>query len=113
MPADDIRCFQLSLRLYPVDDDDLLRWLHEQDDYYGAKTHAIKRAWRRGIEIETGDAAPAPILDLAEMRNIVEAAVTTAMGRFDVSAASGGSDEDDGEAEQLLDNLFKSLILED
>jgi len=111
MTADNIKCFQLSIRLYPGDDDDLLTWLHEQDDHHGAKTHAIKRAWRRGIG--TGDAAPSPALDLGEMRAVVEAAVTTAMGRFDVSAVSGSGNENDGEAEQLLDALGKSLILED
>jgi hypothetical protein len=110
MTANGVKCCRISIRLYPGEDDDLLTWLAEQDDHHGAKTHAIKQAWRRGIA--TGDAAPTPPLDLAEMRTVVEAAVATAMGRFNVAAASENDDEEE-EAEQLLDALGKTLILEE
>ena len=112
MTADGIKCFQLSIRLYPGDDDDLLTWLHEQDNHHGAKTHAIKRAWRRGIAAANVEQAPAAI-DLAEMRDVVEAAVVTAMSRYDVTAASENDADDEEETEQLLDALGRTLILEE
>ena len=107
------KCVQINTRLYSPEDDDLLRWYAEQSDQYGNRTHALKQAWRRGIEIGGCAASPAPILDLAEMRTVVEAAVTTALGRFDVVAANGGAGDEDEETEQLLSNLGNALTLEE
>jgi len=53
----------------------------------GKRRTPSKRAWRRGIAAANVEQAPAAI-DLAEMRDVVEAAVVTAMSRYDVTAAS-------------------------
>ena len=106
------KCVQINIRLYSPEDDALLKWYAAQGDHYGGRTHAIKQALKQGI---SASAEQTPALDMVEMRNVVEAAVTTAMARFDVTAINGnGNDEDENEkAEQLLANLGNALTLEE
>jgi len=104
---------QIITRLYPGEDDDLLEWYAAQGDHYGARTHAIKQALRRGIGLtESGGEQTPAALDLGAMRDIVEAAVVTAMSRYDVTT-NIGDDREAEETEHLLDDLGKALILEE
>lgn len=107
----------LSLRLYRGQDDDLIGWLEQFDGQpYGVKTQVVKEALRRSLGAGIGQAAAAPpALDLAEVRRVVEAAMASALARFEgqmigTAAAAPG---DDDEAEDLLDALGESLVLEE
>jgi hypothetical protein len=104
---------QLHIRLYPGQDDELLHWLEQFDDRpYGVKSQAVKEALLRGVE---GAAAPggASVIDLSEVRRVVEAAVETALSRFQgqVVAATVPPSTEDDEADDLLDALGENLVL--
>jgi hypothetical protein len=105
---------RLHLRFYVGQDDEVIRWLEQLDDQpYGTKTQAIKAALLRGIGSDPGQASGVPpALDLAEMRRVVEAAVTTALSRFEgpVGGPAGALPEDN-ETEDLLDALEAALVL--
>jgi hypothetical protein len=118
------RSEEIRVRLHPGRDDDLLHWLVQFDDRpYGTKSQAVKDALRRGIgsgnfeqssELPSNSAGVA--LDLAELRQVVEAAVDTALGRFEGQIGGGtraATQEEDDEAEALLDDLEAALVLED
>ncbi|HEY77345.1 MAG TPA: hypothetical protein G4O00_14405 [Thermoflexia bacterium] len=109
---------KFTLRLHPGQDDDLIRWLGSLDGlHFGAKTQAVKEALRRGIESGDGPGrpAPAPAVDLPEIRAVVEAAVEQALARFEgrVSATPSAPPEVDEEVEALLDGLGANLVLAD
>lgn len=105
----------LSVRLYRGQDDDLIGWLEQFDGQpYGVKTQAVKEALRRSLGAGAGQAATAPpAFDLAEVRRVVEAAMTSALARFEgqMTGAPGAASGEDDEAEGLLDALGNSLIL--
>lgn len=103
---------EIRVRLYPGQDDDLIRWLSRLDGRpYGLRSQAVKEALRRGIGAGTGPATgPAP--DLAEIRAVVEAAVEQALARLG-RPSSPTRPETDDEVEALLDGLEASLVLED
>jgi hypothetical protein len=105
----------LSLRLYWGQDDDLISWLEQFDGQpYGVKTQVVKEALRRGLSAGVGQAAAAPpALDLAEVRRVVEAAIASALARFEgqMTGAPGAAPGEDDEAEGLLDALGNSLVL--
>ena len=124
----------LSLRLYWGQDDDLIGWMEQFDGQpYGVKTQAVKEALRRNLGTDGGQATAAPsALDpsiacdelrrvelsgqsLAEVRRVVEAAMTSALARFEgqVIGAAVAAPGDDDEAEDLLDALGDSLVLEE
>lgn len=107
----------LSLRLYWGQDDDLIGWLEKFDGQpYGVKTQAVKEALRRNLGAGGEQAAAAqPAVDLAEVRRVVEAAVTSALARFEgqVHGVAAGVPGEDDEAEDLLDALGDSLVLGD
>jgi len=114
------RVDEIRARLYPGQDDDLIRWLEQFDGQpYGVKSQAVKEALRRGIG--GGDpgqmsSTPAPAVDLAEIRQVVEAAVTQALARFEgqvAGAAVAAPAEENEETEALLDNLEAALVLTD
>ena len=124
----------LSLRLYWGQDDDLIGWMEQFDGQpYGVKTQAVKDALRRNLGTDGGQVmATQPALDpsiacdelrrvelsgqsLAEVRRVVEAAMTSALARFEgqVIGAAVAAPGDDDEAEDLLDALGDSLVLEE
>jgi hypothetical protein len=117
---------QVILRFYPGQDDDLIHWLRELDEEpTRTKTQALKEALRSGIGSEhvlSGAEGPlqatvaAPALDLVEVRRVVEAAITTALGRFEgqvVGAAATTLAEEDDEVEALLEGFQYSLVMGD
>jgi hypothetical protein len=109
---------EIKIRLYPGQDDELIQWQAQFDDQpYGVKTQAMKEALRRGIGVEALQATvTAPALDLVEIRRVVEAAVTSALGRFEgnvVGATATTPAEEDDEVEDLLEGFQYSLVLGD
>jgi hypothetical protein len=115
---------KVTLRFRPSQDDDLIHWLRSLDNlHFGAKSQAVKDALRRGMgsgnfeqssELPSNSAGVA--LDLAELRQVVEAAVDTALGRFEGQIGGGtraATKEEDDETEALLDDLQAALVLED
>ena len=112
------KTIEFRIRLYSGQDDELIRWLEQFNDKpYGVKSQAVKEALLRGMGSGNpgqGDAAPA--VDLAEVRRVVEAAVATALARFEgqVSGAVPATPpEEDEETEDLLDSLEAALVLDD
>lgn len=113
---------KFTLRFYPGQDDDLIDWLEKlEGDVMGAKTQRVKDALRSSVD---GQPAPgevpvspaSPGVDLAEMRQVVEAAVVSAIARCGGLAAGGVSPapaEQDEEADRLLAALDASLMLGD
>jgi hypothetical protein len=85
----------------------------------------MKEALRKGVvaehflsgaegALQAADAAPA--LDLVEVRRVVEAAVVSALGRFEgqvVGAAAATPAEEEDEVEDLLEGFQYSLVLGD
>jgi hypothetical protein len=107
---------EIKIRLYPGRDDALIQWQAQfEDQPYGVKTQAVKEALRRGIGVEAFQATvAAPALDLVEVRRVVEAAVASALGRFEgqmVGAAAATPDEEDDDVEDLLEGFQYSLVL--
>jgi hypothetical protein len=111
-----LRPIKFTLRFYPGQDDDLIHWLDElNEEQIGAKTQAMKDALRRGMRTDSLQAtALAPALDLVEVRQVVEAAVASALGRFEgnvVGATATTPAEEDDEVEDLLEGLQYTLVL--
>ena len=114
-----VQPIRFILRLYPGQDDDLIRWLDELDgEQIGAKTRAMKETLRSGRHIGKAEAArdtsATPPLDLVEVRQVVEAAVDSALGRLDgqlVRIGSADPVEEGDEVEDLLDTFEDSLVL--
>ena len=110
---------EFRIRLYSGQDDELIRWLEQFNDKpYGVKSQAVKEALLRGIGSDPGQptAAAIPALDLAEVRRVVEAAVATALARFEgqvSGAVPAHPPEEDEETEDLLDSLGAALTLQD
>jgi hypothetical protein len=110
-----------KVRLYPGQnpDDALIHWLKQfEGKPYGVESNAIKEALYRGISGDGGQLAAASAgVDLAEIRQVVESAITQGLARFEGqiggAAVSGSGDEEDAEAEALLDNLKMALVLSD
>lgn len=104
----------LSIRLYPGQDDELIRWLEQFDGRpHGVKSQAVREALCQGIKPAQGQAAAAPALDLAELRQVVEAAIASALARFEgqvIGAAVATSVKDD-ETEEILNALGAALVL--
>jgi len=107
----------LKIRLYPGLDNDLIAWVEQFDDQpYGVKSQSIKNTLRQGIRESTDQAMETEsVLDLSEIRRVIEASVASAMSRFEgqlAVAAITGNREDD-ETEDLLDALGSALILDE
>jgi hypothetical protein len=121
------RPIKFTLRFYPGRDDDLIRWLDEIDgEYIGAKTRTMKEALRCGLGVGPLQATvAAPELDrsteltasLAEIRQVVEVAVASALGRYQGEVAGPAvtttAAEEDDETEGLLEAFKDSLVLGD
>ena len=110
---------EFRIRLYSGQDDELIRWLEQFNDKpYGVKSQAVKETLLRGIgsDPDRPTTSAAPAVDLAEVRRVVEAAVATALARFEgqVSGAVPATPpEEDEETEDLLDSLEAALTLQD
>jgi hypothetical protein len=121
---------EIRIRLYPGQDDDLISWLGQyQDRPHGVKTQEVKGALRRGLGAErVQTVAPPPAHEhpadlsrqsLVEIRQVVEAAVTSTLSRFACTLEAGGAaggaatTEEDDPVEDLLDTLGKALVLDD
>ena len=121
---------EIKIRLHPGQDDDLIPWLKQLDHQpYGVKTQAVKGALRRGLGTErVQTVAPPPAHEhpadlsrqsLVEIRQVVEAAVTSTLSRFACTLEAGGvaggatTTEEDDPVEDLLDTLGKALVLDD
>lgn len=106
------RTIAIKIRLYPGADDDLIAWYNAMDaETYGARTQAIKSAWRRGLA-GSPPAAAAPILALAQIRQVVEAAVNQSLSRFSGVVLPAAAEPDD-ETEDLLADFERNLVLDD
>jgi hypothetical protein len=128
---------EIKIRLYPGRDDELIEWLAQFDDQpYAVKTQAVKEALCRGIgtghglsgaegPLQATDAAPALhrsaelTASLEEIRQVVEAAAASALGRFActlqgegqvLGAAATTPGEEDDEVEDLLDAFQNELV---
>jgi hypothetical protein len=124
----------LKVHLYPGQDDELLRWVASLEPLpFGGKSQAIKAALLHGIgqSAEATSAGDLPVdLEqlvsehlvglqatlLAEIRRVVEAAVTSSLADVRGSIRPlpvAPSAEPCNEAEALLDTLGSSLLLDD
>ncbi|MBN1814552.1 MAG: hypothetical protein JXA14_22120 [Anaerolineae bacterium] len=110
---------KFTLRFYPGQDDDLIRWLDGLDEkQVGAKAQTIKEMLRQVLGSKAIQGArSAGVWDLAEVRRVVEAGVTSALARLEGQrigcARPVQADEDDDEVEMLLGALDQSLVLRD
>ena len=106
---------EIKIRLYPGQDDELIEWQAQFNDQpYGVKTQAMKEALRKGVGVGSLQATvSAPALDLAEVRRVVEAAVASALGRFEgnVVCATATTTAEEDEVENLLEGFQYSLVL--
>lgn len=120
-----------TVYLYPEQDEDLVQWLAQLDTQPGVnRSQAIKEALRRGLGLPTSAPLPSPSgpvrgglavsasLDagdlLVDIRQIVEAAVESALGRHALPGVSPVREQSPDEAaltEALLDQLGAALML--
>jgi DNA-binding transcriptional MerR regulator len=66
---------KVVIRLYPGQDDELIRWVRQFDmpgTAHGAKTRAIKKALRRGIQEDDG-----PSVDFDALQDVVRETIET------------------------------------
>ncbi len=105
-----------KIRLYPGqgDDDELIRWMALLDDLpWGEKSQRVKQALLRGIGNDhSGESTVTPAtFDLAEIRQVVEAATESALGRFGgrITVGDDATDENEEEVDTLLDNMGATL----
>jgi hypothetical protein len=106
---------KLTLRLRPGEDDDLIAWAESLQLSYGKKGVAIKNALRRGIRSD--EAPPAAQLDtsnlLAEIRQVVEATMTTTLATISIAANTPSAEgEEDEYAKDCLDQLGSELLFD-
>lgn len=111
--------FRPYIRLHHGRDDDLIEWVDSLEGLpYGVRGQVVKDTLLRGISgVDPGQGVsmPAPAVDLAEIRRVVEAAVTQVMARFEgqVTGDAVATPEEDDEAEALLTRLEAVLVLTD
>ena len=101
-----------TLRLYRKQDGDLMDWLNSLPG--GEKSRTLKRALRFGIGLEKS-APQQPALDAAallpEIRQVVEAAVRTALADMQIpSSRPPHPDGEDAAAGEILAQLEDSLL---
>lgn len=108
---------RLHVRFYPGPDDDLIQWLAQLDEHpFGGRAQAIKEALRRGIGFESAQSPTGiPALDPADLRQVVEAAVASALlqAGTPLALAPAADQLESDETEDLLDSLEQVLVLRD
>ena len=115
------RPYKLTLRLDPQTDADLLAWVKRlRQQGYGVLSREVKAALRAWLDTETPSphrhAAMTLERDglLVEIRQVVEAAVQSALESGSLAAASTPPAEaEDQAAEEALEVLGQSLLLGD
>lgn len=115
------RSYKLTLRLDPQTDADLLAWVERlRQQGYGVLSREVKAALRAWL----GNGTPSPhrhaamTLErdglLVEIRQVVEAAVQSALGSGNLVVASTPPAETENQAaEEALEALGQSLLLDD
>ena len=106
---------KITIRLKSGEDDELIAWLKAIDSSYGKKGPEIKAALRRGIG--NPGAAPAAQLDagnlLADIRQVLEATLSTQLANLSLRANAPGLDtEEDEYANACLDQLGDALLFD-
>ena len=105
---------EIRVRLYYGQDDDLIEWKHGFDDHFlGAFPRAVRGALRKAIKAPETSSSPVDI-DLASIRQIVEAAVESALKRYGgpVEPTPRAPDQEDEETTDLLDTLGSNLLVD-
>ncbi len=120
----------LYVRLNEDEDRDIIEWLEGLPTRpVGLKGQAIKEVLRRGIRQDAPPSASANVtldadavreavanavaqsLDLAEIRRVVEAGVTSALASARVSMVEEGSEEGEDDSEAFLNTLGEELLM--
>ena len=106
---------KITIRLKSGEDDELIAWLEAIDSSYGKKGPVIKAALLRGIG--NPGAAPAAQLDagnlLADIRQVLEATLSTQLANLSLRANAPVSDaEEDEYANACLDQLGDALLFD-
>jgi len=112
------QCRKITLRCY---DPELIAWLDDLPTTYGAKSQAINIALQRGARLIANDnkVQTEAVFDLEEIlpaiRQVVEAAVISALGRYQLVAGDTDADhlEDQDEIEALLTRFDDSFSLDE
>ena len=108
-------CRKLTLRIY---DPALIAWLDALPRDYGHKSQAIVDMMKCGLESADQTGAGQASLDfeaaLPAIRQVVEAAVASALSRFQVIGAHPATPlEEPDEVEALLQRFDESLLLDE
>lgn len=103
-----------TLRLYQGVDDDLIEGLDQLAAKLNkSKNQIVKDALRQKIDSGSEQFAGQvkPTFDLAEIRQVVEAATESALGRFGgrITVGDDAIDENEEEVETLLDHMGATL----
>jgi hypothetical protein len=105
-----------KIRLYPGQDDELIRWMASLDDLpWGEKAQRVKQALLRGID-DDHPREPNAAVNLAKIRQVVEAAVSSSLARFEgqmIGVAVAVEGQADDETRALLGDLGAALIFDD
>jgi hypothetical protein len=108
-------CCKLTIRIY---DPDLIAWLDTLSSDYGQKSKAIAEVMKRGLKAANQTVSDKASVDfeaaLPAIRQVVEAAVTTALGRFQIIGLQpdNGSEEPDA-VEAMLQRFDESVLLDE
>jgi hypothetical protein len=107
---------KITVRLYPDQHDELVSWYETLADLpYGAKAQILRETLQRGLGRTEAVSAGAAPLDLAAVRQVVEAAVASALARFagQMPVNQTESVPENDEIEDGLQALGKSLFFQE
>lgn len=98
---------QYTFRLDPDADADIIALLESVEP--GLRAHTIRKLLRAAVRQETSHNS---VVDLAEIRSVVEAAVESALARWEgLVRVQAAQESDPEETERLLDGLGEALML--
>lgn len=99
---------QYTFRLDPDVDADIIALLESVEP--GLRAHTIRKLLRAAVR--QGETGHNGAVDLAEIRSVVEAAVESALARWDgLMRVQAAQESDPEETERLLDGLGEALML--